>query len=465
MTSTTSSQFMLISKMSARLQTCRPAALLAIAFSALLASGDSAKGQYINTYFPTGVPGYSENAGVTVLSRLRPLYDTEGINVDSFVVKPRLDETFGYDSNPSGGANNGSSLLLRTAPSLTATSNWSRDALGFSISAENYEYFDLPQQDYTNWTISIGGGYTIGRSNLTLAYSHLSLNQNATEVGALQSQTPVHYTVDDVRTGYTFDLGRISISPSIDLQYYNFGNATFLVGSSSQSVSQAYRDRVVLTGGVTTRYELGAQRGLLFVVQGVDSRYTDEQLQQPTNDSTSVLALAGLDYQPDGPWRYQVLGGIEERNFKASQYQTHTAPIIAGDVVWTPTGLTTVTGSIARTIEAPSSEGSDGYTYTIASLVVDHELYRNILLEGRTRFQNAQYLQGGGSDTSYSLGVGINWLLNRNVRLSLDYGFTQQTGSQGNNTNNTNNGVPNQTSASSGSFTRNLVLLGLHFAM
>jgi hypothetical protein len=93
--------------------------------------------------------------------------------------------------------------------------------------------------------------------------------------------------------------------------------------------------------------------------------------------------------------------------------------------------------------------------------VVDHELYRNILLEGRSRLQIAQYLQGGGSETSYTLGGGINWLLTRNVRLSLDYGFTQQTSSQAN----TYNGVPNLTSTNSGSFTRNIVLLGLHFAI
>jgi len=436
----------------------RPATMVAATLALELAFfGHPAEAQYINSYFPQAVPGYDTSEGVTVLSRARPLYATPGVNVGSFTVKPELSEGIGFDTDPTGISGLGSSPFLRTTPSVTAHSNWASNSLGMSLSADNFHYFNLPQADYTNWTAALGGGYTIGRNQLTLGYSHLSLNQNATDIGAVQSAIPVHYTVEDVRSGYTFDFGRFSLSPSIDVQYYNYDSATI----GNQTVSQAYRDRYSFTGTLTARYSLSDQRNLMFVVQGLDNSYTDQPVGQPTNDSTGVIALGGIDYQAEGPWTYRFLIGLEERNFSASQFKSHTAPVVGGSVVWTPTGLTTVTGLISRSIEAPNAEGNSGFTYSNANLVIDHELYRNILLQGRAGFQYLQYLQGGGTQTSYTFGAGVNWLINRTLRLSLDYNFNQLTGSQAS----TFNGVPNITATGSSTLSRDVALLTLHFAL
>jgi hypothetical protein len=436
----------------------RPATVAAVTLALELAFfGHPAEAQYINSYFPQAVPGYDTSSGVTGFPRTRPLYTTQGVNVGSFIVRPELTEAFGFDTDPTGISGLGSSPFLRTSPAVTVNSNWAENSLGMSLSADNFHYFDLPQADYTNWTASIGGGYTIGRSQLTLGYSHLSLNQIATDIGAIQSASPVHYSVEDVRSGYTFDLGRISLAPSIDVQYYNFDNATI----DNQSVSQTYRDRYTFTAGVTARYSLSDQRNLMFVVQGLDNSYTNQVATQPSNDSTGVIALGGIDYQAEGPWTYRLLVGVEERSFSASEFKSHTAPIIGGSVVWTPTGLTTVTGLVSRSIEAPFAEGNSGFTFSNANLVMDHELYRNILLQGRAGLQYLQYLQGGGSQTSYSFGASVNWLLNRTVRLSLDYNFSQLTGAQAT----TFNGVTNITATGSSSLSRDVAILALHFAL
>lgn len=431
--------------------------LLAASLLALLPALDPARAQYIESYFPAGVPGFDTAQGVTVLSRLRPLYEEPGVHVGNFVVRPMLEEGIGYDSNVSGLSGGPSSAFLRTAPAISANSQWSRNSLGVALSADNYQYFDASKQTYTNWTAAIGGGYAIGRDNLTVAYSHLSLNQNATDVGAVASDTPVHYLVDAARVAYALDFGRIVVTPNVDVEDYRFDSTTV----QGLSVSQAYRDRVVLSGGVAARYALSDQRNLLFVIRGIRSHFTEPQPGQPTYNSTGVLALAGIDYQATGPWRYRLLLGFEERSFAFSGFKSHVAPIVEGSVIWTPSGPTTVSGQIARAIEDPAAEGNSGYTYTTARLVLDHELQRNLLFQGRTGVQIAQYLEGGGTQTSYTVGAGLSWLLNRNMRLSLDYNFTAQSGSQ----TTTYNGVPTVTSFNNGPFSRNIVLLAMHFGL
>ena len=382
--------------------------------------------QYISQFFPSGVPGYQDETGVTVASRLRAPYEPQGVHVGDFLVHAGLGESLGYRSNVAGFAGAPGSWFAETAPSATIVSDWSRDQLGAAVTVDNTRYFSTPKQDTTDWTVAIGGGYTIGRENLTAGYSHLSLHELPNAIGSPLSQTPIPYTVDDARLSYAFDQGRFKFIPRVDVQLYQYGDATVL----GVPISQSFDNRVVATAGVETHYALTDQHSLLFVARGTESRYTDTPAGQPTCNSQSILALGGIDYQADGPWRYRLLVGVERRGFDAAQYATHTAPIAEASVIWTPTGLTTVTGTLSRTIEDATQLGTAGYTLTQGSVVVDHEYLRNVLLQAKGSLQAADYLQGGTTQTSYSFGAGAQWLLNQHLRVALTYSFTQQTGSR-----------------------------------
>lgn len=443
----------------------------------LLALGlaPDARAQYVESYFPTGTPGFDRERGVTVLSRFRPLYEEPGVRLGAYTINAHLDESVGYDSNIIGVKGGPSSGFIKTSPSVSANSNWSRNRLGIAVSLDDYSYFSASPQNYTNYSASIGGGYTIGRHDLNVGYSHLRQHQLGTDIGSVATTTPLAYDVDAVRADYTVEAGRFSFVPNVDVRLFQFGNAS-VVG---QPTNQNFRDRTVVTGGVTTRYQLSDQRGILVVLQGINSHYIRPQDQQVSNNSKSVLLLAGIDYQATGLWRYRVLGGVEVRDFAASQFGTRAAPVAEANVIYTPTGLTTLTGFVRRQIEDPQSEGTAGYTFTTTGLVVDHELRRNVLLQGRGSFQAAEYFQSTGTTTSYSLGGGANWLVNRRVRLSADYDFTQQSGPGnatvvGTQVLNSPLNLNQQVSASAGqqlntlttgNYSRNVVLFGIHLAL
>lgn len=448
---------------------CVGVGLLALSLS------PGARAQYVESYFPTGTPGFDREQGVTVLSRLRPLYEEPGVRLGAYTINARLDESVGYDSNITGVSGGPSSGFVRTSPSISANSNWSRNRFGIAASMDNYSYFSASKQNYTNYSASIGGGYTIGRHDLNVGYSHLRQHQLGTDIGTVATTTPLAYDVDAVRADYTIEAGRFSFVPNLDVRLFQFGNAS-VVG---QPTNQNFRDRTVVIGGVTTRYQLSDQRGILVVLQGINSHYIRPQDQQVSNNSKSVLLLAGIDYQATGLWRYRILGGVEVRDFAASQYGTRAAPVAEANVIYTPTGLTTLTGFVRRQIEDPQSEGTAGYTFTTTGLVVDHELRRNILLQGRGSFQAAEYFQGTGTTTSYSLGGGANWLVNRRVRLSADYDFTQQSGPGnatvvGTQVVNSPLSLNQQVSSSAGqqlntlttgSYNRNVLLFGIHLSL
>ncbi|WP_254073277.1 outer membrane beta-barrel protein [Acidisphaera sp. S103] len=410
------------------------------------------RAQSIDTYFPSGVGGYDEQLGVTVQSRARPLYAAPGINLDGFNIQPKLDQSLFYNSNPIGTSGQGTWGSSTTA-SVTAGSLWSRNSLGLSLGVDTFRYFSLPTLNHTNWNIGVGGGYTIGDSQLVLAYSHQSYAQLGTSLGTVQTQTPILDAIDSAQLSYTFNFSRFSVTPDVSATSYRFGTATVL----GIPLNQQYLDRNALAAGVTTRYAMSDEGGLLLVVRGVDSTYTNPQPGVPSNDSKNFLLLAGLDYQAKGVWRYRLLAGVEMSTFAAAQYTTNTSPTVQASVIWTPTGTVTLTGTLTRSVQAPQSAGTNGFVLTSANLIADYEFRRNILLQARGGLQYAQYLQGG-AQTNFTLGAGVSWLLNRNLRLSLDYDTTVQSGT-------TTFSTPiNPNTLVSGQYNQSLLALTLHVA-
>ena len=149
--------------------------------------------------------------------------------------------------------------------------------------------------------------------------------------------------------------------------------------------------------------------------------------------------LGGVAYDVDGVVGLRLLGGYEERSFAASsRYRTIQAPILEGSATWTPSELTTVTGSAARYIEDSAAEATVGYTETALKLQLDHEYLRNVILSLHGAFYLDDYQRsasgiGGGTQNSLTAGAGASWSLNRNMRLAADYTYSTRNSSAGGN--------------------------------
>ena len=407
------------------------------------------RAELLSSYFPAGVPGYGAAPGVTVASRARPDLDPLGTRVGGFLLHPQLVEGLGYDNNVFGGTARLGSWILGTHPSLLVNSDWSRDRLGGYLGVDDLRYLDQPQQSRTDWTASVGGTLAVDRDQLSLAVAHLALHQDRTQLDALPTDTPVAYQVNDLRAGYTVELNRISIEPALALSTFRYDNTTIL----GVPTPQAYRNRDVLQASVTARYEMAPQRNLLVVIRALGEDYVAPQPGQPTRNSTGYQVLTGFADDSDAVWRYRVLFGWEVRDFAAPQFGSHQAPLAEGELIWSPSGLTTVAATLTQSIEDAAQEGVAGYSYTSARLTIDHEYRRDVLLRLSAGLQHADFLQGGGQANGFNFGAGVSWLLNRHMRVTADYDFTDQRSTS------------NPTLPTTGSYTRSIGLLALRFAL
>ena len=415
---------------------------------ACLAKGAAA--DWLDTLFPPGVPGYNDEPGVTVQSRLHPETQPPGIRNGPWLLRPAWQQSIGYDSNVLGGPAPLGSWTVNTQPSVLLSSDWSRAALGAYIALDDRRDLNAPAQSRTDGTASLGGTVNFGQDRLTLAAAEIDGHEDRTALDALPTDRPVPFQVQDLRASYAWTLGRWVITPSADAASWHYGSATIL----GAPAGQAYRDRDVFQGGATISYDLAPQRSLVLVTRAIGQDYQHALPGQPSLNSTGYQALAGIDYAEDGVWRYRLLLGAEHRDFAASAYPSRTAAITEAEVAWMPSGMTTLAATVSRSMEDAAQEGVSGYTFTSARLTLDHELRRDVLLHASAGVQRADFLQGGTWQAGYTLGLGATWLVNRRVQISATYDLTDQHGS-----------APTPTLPLSGDYTRSVGLLTLRLAL
>src|SRR5271166_2263283 len=417
----------------------------------LALSGAAAQAQILQQYLPdvlTGIGGgaapiapdvkadtrgAAETApGTTVTTRPHPEYDTPGVHVGDFYIRPDLTESIGYNNNLFGDNSGRGAFGIETRPSVSVSSNWARNSISATIAADNVIYPSQSNQGFTNWFANLGGSYDIGRDQLQVQYTHASLHLTHVGIDSGNFNAPIPFQVDSVHLGYLIPLARLSFEPNLTLQNYRFQNGSFTNALGiTVPVNETQNNRNVLEGGVTTRYELSPLRDLVLVVLGATQHFYDTPPGMPTQDSTSFEVLTGIDFNVNAVFRVRALVGYKQRNFTASVFQTRTAPVLDGEVIWTPTQVTTVTGSATRSIEDAISTTTNGFTYTDAKLRVDHEYRRNILLGAYAEVQAADYSANQGTQQIYGGGFSATWRLNRNMSLIGSYTYAYQNASQG----------------------------------
>jgi len=364
---------------------------------------------------------------VTVRSRQHPEYDYRGVRVGSFLVRPEVTSSAGYDSNVLGTSQSSGSALLLTRANLRAANDLSRYGVTASLGLTDYRYLDLPKQSYLDWTASLAGTYHLARDTVSLSYDHAVLHETPRDLDTPQLDAPIAYRVDRVRVAYNAQFNRFSLEPEVAVTRFDYDDGAV----AGVPYRQKDQDQVIVAPGIIGRYELAERRSLMLVVRDQIGAYTNLPPGAVNRDFNDVSLLGGIDYDGGGRFRYQLLAGYEIRTFSSPALKTVQAPVFDGTLIFSPTGLTTLTARLVREIRSSTTTTNVDHTATTASLVVDHEYLRNVILTGYVRFAANEYSQNQGEQYLYRAGAGVTWLINRNMRLGATYDFTDRHSNPG----------------------------------
>ncbi len=377
--------------------------------------------QVISDYYPAAVPGLADLQSIP--SRPRPAFDPQGIRFGDFTAHPFIATGAGYDSNYLGSTPQSGSPIFGTAGGVDIASDWSRDKLAASANVANSTYLSAPSQRQTNASAGVGSIFDIGQDSLALAGLYVHDHISATSLDAANVSVPVPFDVGYGRAAYTIRLSGISIEPELSYASIRYSN----LAAGGQTTNLSYFNRDIALAGVVTRYALSNLTSAVATIRAFNTNYLTAQPGLASDSSNAYQVLGGLTRIGEAIWQYQVLGGLESRQFNNAAYKSVTTPIVSASVIWSPTRLTSFTGLLRRDIEDTVYSNQIGYKFTGLTLQVDHELLQNVLLRGSANGQLANYLQSSQQDLLLVATSGVTWLLNRNVSLNGSYSFSTRS--------------------------------------
>lgn len=92
-----------------------------------------------------------------------------------------------------------------------------------------------------------------------------------------------------------------------------------------------------------------------------------------------------------------------------------SGPSFGGNLLWNVTRLTSIRGSVARTVLESIIPGTTTYLQTASALSVEHELRRNLLVEGGGSYVVQDFAPVARVDDNYEAHASLRYLITRNL--------------------------------------------------
>jgi len=374
-------------------------------------------------------------AGVSLLAAVGTASSEEGdqrspedVTIGSFRFLPKFVLTEVFDDNIFFTRNERvQDFITVFSPSLKISSDWSKHELVLQSGADIGRFQANGSEDYVDYWASADGRYDLTPNWTVFGGSEFSHDHEGRESpDDVVGTEPT--TFNDLRghLGTAVQIGRLSLRFGGTLQRLDYRD----VPRPGGEINQDDRDRSLYAVGSRLGYELA--RGYKAFAQAT---YDVRRYRSPLDDF-------GFDRDSDG---YQVAGGFE---FEVGD--TLEAEILAGHmgqsyddpalgnvgavdlgvrVTWGPTAFTSLTGFVDRSIEETTLPGASGFVNTAVGLSVAHELTSKLILTGRGTYANNDYRGIDREDHLFSAGLGLRYLVSKNVYVEGEYSFRHRDSS------------------------------------
>lgn len=415
-----------------------------VAAIAVLAGSSAAFGQ---VQLPGPAPGNfgatppaTTAAGVGVLERPHPDYDPLGVRAGSFIIFPRVDVGANYDSNVfSTDTGVKSDFYTDVAPDVLVDSDWENHALDLDLGGDMKRYATQVSENYTNAHAIANGRLDVLNEVYILSGAQYQLaHEDRTSPNSIVGQkNPTEYQVGGLGLGYVHEPGRLGFRIDAIGNYFTYDNAQTATGAT---VVETDRNRWEYAVKPRLEYEI-IPNYRAFVQASGNWRTYQSKFDQfgIKRDSAGWEADVGTAIDLTNLISGEIFAGYLDQYYADPRLKTAGGVGFGSNLLWTVTELTSLRLGVTRTVQetivnnggvgAAFSEASSDLA-TGATLSVEHELLRNVLLQagliyGQDDFQGLQR-----TDNTYGANAEARYLINRVWTASLDFTYQDRVSNQ-----------------------------------
>ncbi|MBG53030.1 MAG: hypothetical protein CML99_11545 [Rhodobiaceae bacterium] len=376
-------------------------------------------------------PSVADQRGVNVLDRERPEFDAVGIRAGSFMVYPELETGVTLDDNIFGTQNNTESDVYYTvSPNVSIESDFGRHSLNFNGYTLSRFYDSDTSEDRFDWGVAADGSLDVSQFTLiqaSISYDQLTEDRTSTNRVA-GGKEPTEYDLLAGNVTFNQRFNRMGASIGATYQQYDYDDDVAAVGGAV--IDQDFRDHDKWEVPVRLSYDVSADTSV-FIRGAYNVREYDQQppVVAVNRDSDGYDVGVGAAFDITNLVRGEAWVGYMSQDYDQVGFQDIDGLDFGLSGEWYASELTTITAGIDRSIEEATSGGASGHLDTNYRVGVAHELQRNLILAADASYLDVAFEGINRDDETVSAGAGIQYLLNRNADIALNYDYVSRDSS------------------------------------
>lgn len=371
---------------------------------------------------------FDRGRNISVQQRARPDYDPIGIRTGGFLLYPQLETSLAFTDNVYyADFDKSRDFAVTLAPRLQIQSDWSRNELKIRGGARLTRYFEQTRRNQDPWDIGAVGKVELGntiRFVPEVQYAREFENPFSGETSADQSALSSYTRAfGSLRTEYSS--GQTKLTFAVDDTDYVFKNVKLRSGLIRD---QSDRDRNIFRVTGQGQYAFTPSVAAFTQIGYRKTEYDRDLLTGNANrDSDSWLITGGFNFDMSALMRGSIGIGYTRRDYKSGLYRDAEGLAAEAKVEYFPTDLTTVTLAARRTIEDSFVSTTSGYFDNRASLRVDHEVLRNMILSAMADYSKQDYIRSNFNVDVYRLTGSGTYLASNWLAFSTTFSFTERS--------------------------------------
>ena len=372
-------------------------------------------------------PGLSDTP---VVKRRRPMEDDPyaplGLRLGSFIVKPGIDVTGGYDTNPqraSKASRPKGSPTVQIAPDISVQSDWARHALQFDLRGTYNHYFEDTNSDRPTMDSKLtfrGDMMEGGTLNLELREKIDSQRPGSPDLTSTVKGRPLTYQTG-ASAGYTQKFGNTSLTGTVLADRYDFQD-----GKTTSGLTVSQKDRALTAYGAKLRGAYEITPGITpYVEASVDRRTYDMSVDTSgyQRDSVGAAAKVGTTFEISRILTGELSVGYGGRDYADSRLRNLSGALIDASLVWALSPISKMTVKAGSEFLETTQTGSSGAISRRIGVAYTHDLLRNLQLTASADYSRASYSGVSRIEQTFIAGLRADYKIDRNFVFRASYSY------------------------------------------
>ena len=302
-----------------------------------------------------------------------------------------------------------------------------RHMFQIGVDGDIVRFQNHPNLDFVNatvkadWHIDIDAADTIGGTFQT----RLGHNENFLPIEPGSPSVALPNLSSHAALGYSHDAGRTALTTGVDWQHSTYADV--------QSYAGAMLDEAANDNNIYGAFSLLSYRWSpgyrAFVAGRIDRQLLINERSAYANN-TSYRGEIGLIYEADPLLQFTLYAGYQYIKFDDVRQYNIATPTYKVGVQWLPTRRMTVTFDAGQAVQQTVQDYIFGELSSQAHGRLQYDLWHNLTGTIDGTYERDQYIGSSRRDTQWSASAGLEYLLNENFALTLNYQHTQRNSNE-----------------------------------